>query len=490
MFRSIRNLLAPACRPATRPTRLAVETLETRWVPATIGVTKQAIIDFDGDDVTAAQFADGGWTGNIALPGQTVSSFRALFNSASPQLDLNGNGIINATDATLLVGRADFSGNGVVNSVDADMAIAAILNAVRQDFSPYRIQIDSGDQDTFQDMLTDDDDGDVMVLVNGTGGSFVPGFATALGVAPLDIGNDGDEMAFVFGGRIMQFATTPNDLVNRMARTISHEMAHTFGLDHINNTAWGDAQTHHIMNAPVDVNGDGDTDDAGEDQRDFTRDFGFQNITFSTDSGSQNAHQILSQEDVLGKSLNPWLYVLNQGQLTVSGGSGGDNIDVERLSASQWRVTTNGTATTVSLSANGFASHNPFDFAINQLRVFGEGGHDDINIFTNMTAPAFVDGGTGSDTLRGGNGDDTLEGGTGNDDLFGRGGRDKLTGEDGADFLSGGSGNDFLNGSNDNDMDTLVGGTGNDTFYQNWATWPFAEDVTQDAGANDTVIWV
>jgi hypothetical protein len=485
MFRSLSALFAARRQPTARRSRLACEPLEARWQPATVGVTKQVVIDFDGEaQVTAAQFSQGGWS----LPTQSVSSFRALFNSANPPIDLNGDGTINNTDRTLLINRLDMNGNGVVNSVDADLAVSRILAKVRQDFAPYRVSIVSGDQDTFQGMLTDFDVGDAMILVNGTGGGFVPGFANVFGVAPLDANNNSDEMGFVFGGNILRAASNPTDMVNRMARTISHETAHTFGLNHITNTTWSDAQTHHLMNAPVDVNGDGDTSDAGEDQRDFSRDFGFQDTTFNTDSGPQNAHEILSREDILGRSLSPWLAVLRPGQLTASGGSGSDSITVVRLNATQWRVTTNGINTTVDLNANGLSTLNMFDTAIGRVNVLGQGGNDTLTVNTNMTAAAFMDGGIGNDTMNGGNGNDTMNGGTGNDRMFGRGGDDRLFGNDGADRLDGGANDDRLDGGDDFANDTLIGGTGSDVFLQNLFIWPFTEETLVDVGAGDSVV--
>ena len=493
MLRSLSSLFVSHMPRARRRSRLACEPLEARWVPATVGVTKLVVLDFDGEaQVTAAQFAQAGWSGGNALPTQAVSSFRALFNSANPPIDLDGNGVINNTDGTLLINRLDMNGNGVVNATDADLAVARILAKVRQDYAPYRVQIVSGDQDTFQgagqNIFTDGDVGDAMILVNGTGGGFVPGFQNVFGVAPLDANNSDDEMGFVFGGNILGAAGSPNDFVNRMARTISHETAHTFGLEHITNTAWTDAQTHHLMNAPVDVNGDGDTGDAGEDQRDFSRDFGFQDTAFNTDAGPQNAHDILSRADVLGVSLSPWVAVLRPGQLTASGGNGADNVLVTRLSAAQWRVTTNGSPTTVDLNANGVTTLNMFDTAIGRVNVLGQGGNDTLTVDTNMTAPAFADGGIGNDTVTGGSGNDTLRGGEGNDRLFGRGGDDRLFGDNGADRLEGGADDDRLDGGDDFANDTLVGGTGSDVFFQNLFIWPFTEETIVDATGIDTVV--
>lgn len=91
----------------------------------------------------------------------------------------------------------------------------------------------------------------------------------------------------------------------------------------------------------------------------------------------------------------------------------------------------------------------------------------------------FLDGGQGSDLLFGGSGNDTLLGGSQNDTLFGGLGNDFLNGGLHDDTLIGGEGNDNLydisgnnrfigvqpgNGFGKGEIDTLTGGTGDDTF--------------------------
>jgi len=85
-------------------------------------------------------------------------------------------------------------------------------------------------------------------------------------------------------------------------------------------------------------------------------------------------------------------------------------------------------------------------------------------------------GNRGNDSLFGNGGDDLLVGGYGNDALYGGDGRDELNGGAGNDVLyggddidelNGGAGNDYLNGYSIGTgfkFDTLVGGTGADTF--------------------------
>lgn len=95
--------------------------------------------------------------------------------------------------------------------------------------------------------------------------------------------------------------------------------------------------------------------------------------------------------------------------------------------------------------------------------VSGAGGNDDLR------------GNSGDDTLNGGLGNDTLMGGLGIDTLNGDAGDDLLLGQSDGDVLNGGLGNDELNGGSGDDMlngggsevgetDTLIGGSGADTF--------------------------
>jgi Ca2+-binding RTX toxin-like protein len=78
----------------------------------------------------------------------------------------------------------------------------------------------------------------------------------------------------------------------------------------------------------------------------------------------------------------------------------------------------------------------------------------------------YIEGGWGNDILSGGTGNDTLYGGVDNDTLYGDDGNDYLYGGSYSDTLYGGNGNDYLNGygGRTGEYDTLVGGSGYDTF--------------------------
>ena len=97
-----------------------------------------------------------------------------------------------------------------------------------------------------------------------------------------------------------------------------------------------------------------------------------------------------------------------------------------------------GSETALDLSALGFASLGPDDFA----NVFTIHGDDDAETIHGSSLPDVLFGGGGVDLLYAGSGNDTLEGGIGVDTLFGGIGDDTFHGSQGTDRMYGGSGND------------------------------------------------
>jgi len=112
--------------------------------------------------------------------------------------------------------------------------------------------------------------------------------------------------------------------------------------------------------------------------------------------------------------------------------------------------------------------------------------------FLAILAMTWFWGGDGDDVVEGGprrvidgDGDlDTLVGGTGNDSMNGNIGADVITGDAGNDFIRGGKGDDNIQGNEGNDIifgdkgnDLLNGGTGADIFAFNAST---GIDVIED----------
>jgi Ca2+-binding RTX toxin-like protein len=428
LFRWLNVRSQPRRLSQRRPVTLQVEPLEARWVPASVGITKFANLDFAGDYISRAQALEGGWGD---LPVRSFSSFHSLFSNTRPWLDMNG-------DST-------------VNSTDANLAIDRIMDKVKADYTPYRVKVIQQDQDVAQPYLTDSVVGDVTVMITGDRDRITG--EDVLGVAPrLDVGNNQDEIVFVFaGGSVGNFAGNKDGWFNQIARTISHEMGHAFGLDHEVSDPFAatDPITHSVM---------------GTSSRDWSRDFVFQDRYFVTAGGIwQNAHRTLLKEDVLGRSFSTYIAVLEPGVLTVSGNYRANEIQVREWSSTTWQVTLDGTSTYANRNSTSIFSLNPFDEPITRVKIVAEGGDDIIDLSLAFDEPAYIYAGDGNDTVKGGDGPDNIYGGAGNDLIQGNAGNDRIFGEDGHDILRGQDGDDYLYGGRGNDW--LYGENGNDRLY-------------------------
>lgn len=378
--------------------RLEVEMLETRLVPASLG-TKTAVLDFNGEVLTPTAVAASNF---LPLDAQvTTSDFHDLFTN----------------DHALL----DFTGDGVVDQNDAAVAIRQIVAKVKADFAPYDLRIVTTGMENNLDRLSDDVIGDVFVMVSGGRDDFYSnpdlniGPLTTGGLSHTDSGNDYDDVAFVFGGLYGDvFGLQTTFFVNEVATSISHEMGHSFGLEHV--LADPDhVSAHHIMN-PGGGNPNYDTV--------------FPDMTFETDRGhQQNAHEILSDPTVLGENPGAWRAILKPGELTLKGNDAANTITVTPLSNNtQWQITGVGGPLTLDLATSTSVTDpvsNPFNESLSKINIFGRGGSDTITLNSGLLARAFIDGGEGDDTITGGAGADTLIGGPGNDVLAGGAGNDR-----------------------------------------------------------------
>ncbi len=488
---SDRNRKQGSSRGTARRARrgLGIESLETRCL-----MSRQAVLDFGGETVSAAEWSDGGWGTRSS---QAFSAFSALFTSARTWLDLDG--------------------SGTVDAADANQAISRIVAKVRQDFAPYDLSIVVADFNG-NGVLTNSQVGDAAVLVVGNATNTVTN-QSATGLTPItDIGNESDELCFAMPGVVIDGSTVNSNadrFINRVARTISHELGHSFGLGHFQTDTDGnvtDALTHHIM-------GDGAVG------LDFTLDLNFQDITYQGDifsfanstsqnfpelnTETQNAHAILSRPDVLGPSKSPWMAVLKPGELTIRGNDAANTISISQT-GDEWTVQLNTlyssqfmgnpmylllqSTTVVDAQNPDINSLNPFDAPLSRAIVFGLGGNDIISMATEMTAQLVAHGGSGDDTITGGAGVDFLYGNNGRDNLYGGANSDYLFGGAQVDELFGQEGNDHLFGGDmywdDLVVDRLNGGPGRDTFYQHlpspWA--PSVQDNAEDLNFTEDLL--
>jgi Ca2+-binding RTX toxin-like protein len=182
-------------------------------------------------------------------------------------------------------------------------------------------------------------------------------------------------------------------------------------------------------------------------------------LTFNTGAGPQNAHEILSQNHILGPSANAWSAVLRPGTLTLTGTDARDDILVDAYDQNAfWTVSGAGVTRTVTQASIDTTSVNPFDQRLNTILAYAKGGNDEVTIDLIVTESAQIWGGAGHDTILGGAGNDLLFGNDGNDHIFGNDGNDWMCGGAGSDDLHGGRGSDHLIGS-----DSLFG-----AFTRDW----------------------
>lgn len=123
--------------------------------------------------------------------------------------------------------------------------------------------------------------------------------------------------------------------------------------------------------------------------------------------------------------------------------------------------------------------------------LFGGDGNDIVNA---LGGNDHIEGNKGHDKLSGGYGNDTLLGGSGKDTLYGEADNDSLVGGWSDDEVYGGAGEDFLAGCSGSweqgdhaptDNDTLVGGTGYDTYF---LACTFGHDTIIDADGRGRIV--
>ena len=191
----------------------------------------------------------------------------------------------------------DFDDNGVLDARDGERAVDQIMSQVKQDFAPYSLFVSRVD-DTAQAIRIAERNSahDAIIMVTGS-------HPHAGGQAPLDPGNSYDNAGDVSGSvGIAKFIAdrqrsgrwsdrrAQDAFVNGVANIISHEAAHTFGLEHIDPEREPNART--LMSPWWG-----------------TRDNNFPDITYATeDGGEQNAHRYLVS--TLGPSPLAWAAVL------------------------------------------------------------------------------------------------------------------------------------------------------------------------------------
>jgi Ca2+-binding RTX toxin-like protein len=172
--------------------------------------------------------------------------------------------------------------------------------------------------------------------------------------------------------------------------------------------------------------------------------------------------------------------VSGPGADALAGGGGSDTVDYSARSAPV-RISPDG------LAGDGEALEND-TVAADVEQVLGGSGDDAL---TGGPATTLLDGGAGADTLTGGPLAERLDAGDGNDVVAGGDGNDTLDGGAGDDRLDGGAGDDTLQGAGLG-ADALAGGDGRDTITYATRTAPLTltpDGVPDDgeAGEGDSI---
>ncbi|HVT90275.1 MAG TPA: calcium-binding protein [Tepidisphaeraceae bacterium] len=192
-----------------------------------------------------------------------------------------------------------------------------------------------------------------------------------------------------------------------------------------------------------------------------------------------------------GEDGNDTLYAgtSSDGADIMNGGNGNDRADYTARTA----------ALTITLdgSANDGAAGETDNVNADIESLWGGTGDDSFSA-ASVSTTVQLKGGAGNDTLIGGSGNDSLYGdpvgaGTGNDSILGGGGNDSLFGDGGNDYLDGQLGNDTMNGEDGNDTlyagassdgaDVMNGGNGSDR--ADYTARTAALTITLDGSAND-----
>ncbi len=205
---------------------------------------------------------------------------------------------------------------------------------------------------------------------------------------------------------------------------------------------------------------------------------------------------------------------------SLNGGNGIDTVDYSAESAAVTASLATQNATGTSIGNDTFSGIENLTGGAGNDTLTGDGnanvllGNAGQDTLIAGGGDDTVDGGAAIDSIQGQEGNDVLHGGTENDTIDGGNGADQLFGDDGNDVLIGGAGNDTLDGGNgvdiaDYEADTLgivanmntntvtggagvdvdtlanvesvMGGTGNDTFIAGSAPANFS-----GGGGNDT----
>jgi Ca2+-binding RTX toxin-like protein len=420
-----------------------LQALESRHVPAPL-----IVLDFDGISASEIEFLRARVRCNRDL--ESAPGLLSFVGEFAALQDGYGGYAVNQ--------YLDFDGNGALDADDGELAAKRVMARVREDFAPYNVTIVREDHTPRAvELLQTNSAHDALIHVDGH-------HSNTGGQAPFDSGNDRDDAGMAGGsvGVAVALAGDPSPpdikaamFINQIANFVSHEIGHTFGLDHIlyyEAPAWGTSMMPPFLGA---------------------ENLTFADVTYETGTGPQNEHRYLTR--VLGASHQAWAAVLRPGELTITGSSADDKVEIIDWGAGDWVVLVNlkdspnpapaSFYRVDSTCAPDVYSLNPFPTPIQTIHFAGGRGNDSFWVFPEIFATVKGRGGRGNDSMYGGARADLILGEGGADQLFGRGDRDELRGGDGTDIIVGGDSDDTVKGGDGRDL--LIGGLGPDQIQGN-----------------------
>jgi hypothetical protein len=295
----------------------------------------------------------------------------------------NGYSLISLTQ-TVINRNLDFNGDGVANATDARLLANQILADVRRAYQPFAVtvlELDSIGINGVKTALATYSSNDAYIFATGATPSSLqtrPGITTT-GIAPIDIGNTQDNTGFAFADTIASLASGSLTVyASDIAENIAHEAGHTFGLEHVDPTqaiaAGNTMLTTYTSNTPFLFHR-------------FNMPLAPTNSA-PYNSGTQNDYAVLAAN--VGLSATGAGYITGTGvndQIFLQAGAGGATI-----------VTVNAYQDTAYTNLLGSTSYTiPY---VTQLTVEAGQGNDDIVIDGNLGAISlYVRGGGGTDKV-------------------------------------------------------------------------------------------
>ena len=355
---------------------------------------------------------------------------------------------------------------GMVMAVPAFAAATCDIDEANEEFETMNLSVTGSDVITIVRAETDDAATDDLILVKVTGGSQDlctgqgEGFYTVFDIDTINVTGDGAVIIDLSGGAFLPGfnSETGTDEIEFYLNSQSLDLT-IQGTPSANTWTFGQTETDSGP-AGVGLNSDSDPDIlSGTASAPLTLDVA------SVTANGLAGNDVFVQESSVSETLN--------------GGLGLDTVD--------YSPRTDAVTVTVGdgVANDGDSAPPELDGVGADIeRVIGGAGNDTISVPSASTTSFRLEGGPGTDVLTGGAAKDVLLGDAGTDTLNGGDGRDTLNGGADADTENGGGGNDTFDQERaSNGGDTLNGGADKDTVKYNSRTISLV--VTVGTGAND-----